>query len=375
MEKVLLKDLLFNRTKVEKIAKELQHQYPAFKHDEFVREVLAQFPSLELKARIAWIAECLKQHLPKDYRLALEILLAALPTPNDPSLSDNDFGDFIYAPYAEFVAKNGCSKEELELSLEALKEITQRFSAEDAVRYFINAFPKETLTELLSWTKDPHYHVRRLCSEGTRSKLPWAQKIKISIEAPLEILDHLFFDKTRFVTRSVANHMNDISKIDPQLALTRLVQWQKSGKQNSSEMNYILRHALRNLVKQGNPEALRLLGFSQETEVQLSNFQAPEMVQMNSSLEFSFVLQSKEDANVVVDYILYFQNKMGELKSKKVFKLNKLSLAKNNAVPVSKKHLLRERMTTRTLYPGKHELEIQINGKRLAKTSFLLVKA
>lgn len=207
-EKFLLKDLLFNQAKVEQIAGEIQRVYSSFNTNEFVREVVAKFPELELKARIAWIAECLRQFLPEDYEQAVRLMLRALPPPNNPDLSDGDFGDFIYAPYGEYVARYGCTEKHLQFSLAALHEITQRFSA--------------------------------------------------------------------------------------------------------------------------------------------------------------------EDANVIIDYILYFQNKAGKLNSKKVFKLAKLALAENQPVPVSKRHMLRERMTTRTLYPGKHEIEIQVNGKKLAKKTFVL---
>ena len=370
--KILLKDILFNKIKVEQIAGEIHRVHPSFKKNEFVRHVVNEFPALELKARISWIAECLNKYLPDDYKRAVNILVKALPAPNNPELSDDDFGDFIYAPYAEYAAKNGCTKEYLQFSLGALYEMTQRFSAEDAIRYFINAFPSETLKELLLWTKDPHYQVRRLCSEGTRPKLPWSQKINIGITAPLPILDNLFSDKTRFVTRSVANHINDISKKDPDLALETIRKWQKSGKQKPEEMDYIVRHALRTLVKQGNPKAMKLLGFHHDLRVSVSKFLVSKQVKMNAALEFSFTIQSHEDSNVIIDYIIYFQNKSGQLNSKKVFKLTKLALKKGKSVLVSKRHMLREHMTTRTLYPGKHEIEIQINGKRLAKKSFLL---
>lgn len=372
-EKVLLKDILFNKAKVEQIAGEIHRVHPSFKRNEFIHDVVNRFPELELKARISWIAECLKKYLPGDYRSAVDILVKALPAPNNPELSDDDFGDFIYAPYAEYVAKNGCTKAYLQWSLNALYEMTQRFSAEDAIRYFINAFPAETLKKLLLWAKDPHYHVRRLCSEGTRPKLPWSQKINIAITAPLPILDNLFSDKTRFVTRSVANHINDISKIDPDVALETISKWQKSGKQKPEEMDYIVRHALRTLVKQGNPKAMKLLGFHHDPRISVSKLVVPKQVKMNTALEFSFKLQAHEDTSVIIDYILYFQNKSGTLNSKKVFKLSKLTLIRDKSVIVSKRHMLREHMTTRRLYPGKHEIEIQINGKRLAKGSFLLV--
>lgn len=371
-EKVLLKDLLFNKAKVEQIAGEIHGVHLSFQKNEFVRDVIVKFPEFELKARISWITECLKKHLPSEYKRAVGILIKALPAPNNPELSDDDFGDFIYAPYAEYVAKNGCDKEHLGFSLRAFREMTTRFSSEDAIRYFINAFPKETLKELLAWTTDSHYHVRRLCSEGTRPKLPWSQKINILVSAPLPILDNLFSDKTRFVTRSVANHINDISKIDPDLAIDTLTKWQKSGKQKPEEMDYIVKHALRTLIKQGNPKAMKMLGFCHAIQVSVSKFLVPQQVKINTALEFSFSIQSEEDSNVLIDYILYFQNRVGKLNSKKVFKLTRLALTKGEPVIVSKRHMLREHMTTRTLYPGRHEIEIQINGKRLAKESFLL---
>lgn len=370
--KFLLKDQLFNRQKVTQIAEEIHRVYPAFTQQEFVSAVMVRFPELELKARIAWIAACLKQHLPPDYQSAVTILVQALPAPNNPELADDDFGDFIYAPYTDFVAKNGCTAAHLEFSLRALYEMTMRFSAEDAIRYFINAFPQETLQQLLHWSTDAHYHVRRLCSEGTRPKLPWAQKINIPITAPLPILDNLFADKTRFVTRSVANHLNDLAKIEPALAIDTLTRWRASGQQQPGEMAYITRHALRTLVKQGHPDAFALLGFSAADQVSLTNFSVPPQVKMNTELAFSFTVEAEAETDVIIDYILHFQSKLGKLSSKKVFKLTKLTLAENKPVVIAKQHRLRQQMTTRTLYPGEHAIEIQINGKVCAKATFLL---
>ena len=295
-----------------------------------------------------------------------------MPAEADPELSDNDFGDFIYAPYADYVAKHGCNERNLDFSLQSLKEITTRASAEDAIRPFLNAFPEQTLNALTEWSKDIHYHVRRLCSEGTRPKLPWSQKITIPITTPIPILDNLFYDKTRFVIRSVANHMNDISKIDPDLTIKTLKRWRASGKQNPKDMEYIVRHALRTLVKHGNPEAMRLLGYSHEPAVHVKNFTVPESVAMNSALDFSFMVCAEEDTDIIADYIIRFQNKAGKLNSQKVFKLKTLSLQKGQSVILSKRHMFREGMTTRTLFHGRHELEIQINGKRYGKKSFQL---
>lgn len=372
-EKLLLKDLLFNEPKVVQIASEIEYNAPAFKKRDFINEVISEFPERELKARIYWITECLKKYLPCDYREAVKILIRSLPPPNNPNLSDGDFGDFIYAPYAHFVAQYGCHEHDLEYSLEALRQITMRFSAEDAMRYFINAFPKKTLKELLQWCSDKHYHVRRLCSESTRPKLPWCQKILLPLTEALPILDHLFDDKTRFVTRSVANHLNDISKTDPQLVIATLTKWRASKKQEPKEIDFITRHSLRTLIKQGHTEAMQLLGFSHQAPINVSNVRIPKKATIDTAFEFSFTINAPHNTNVIADYVIYFQNKKGNLNSKKVFKIKTLSLKKEEPVTITKQHPFRKFMTTRTLYPGQHELEIKINGKSHSRQSFLLV--
>lgn len=371
-EKILLKDILFNKAKVAQIAFEIQNTHASFPKDMFVHDVLARLPDLELKARITWIADCLNKYLPDDYSTAVQVLVRSLPKPNDPTLADDDFGDFMYAPYAAYVARYGCTKAFLTCSLNALYEITQRFSAEDAVRYFINAFPDETLEALSRWSRDTHYHVRRLCSEGTRPKLPWSSKINIPITTSLPILDVLFADPTRYVTRSVANHMNDISKIDAHLVVTTLLRWKKSKKQTPKEMEYIIRHSLRTLVKAGDMRALALLGFTPSSDVCISGFTVPPKVVMDTALEFSFVIATAHDKDVLIDYVVYFQSKDGKRQHKKVFKLTQQKLVQDVPVRIFKRHMLRAHMTTRTLYPGLHTLEIQVNGSVRATASFML---
>lgn len=373
--KFSLKDQLFNETKITKIADEIHNVYPPLDKVSFLQNTLQKFPQLELKERIIWISENLKQFLPTDYKQAVTVLLKSLPPENDPTKSDNDFGDFIYAPYAEFVAKNGCDEENLAFSLNALKEITTRFSAEDAIRYFINAFPNQTLAELLLWSTDIHYHVRRLASEGTRPKLPWSQKINISPEHAIPILDNLFSDKTRFVTRSVANHINDISKINPELAIKTLTRWKQSEKQNPKEMEYIINHSLRTLIKSGNKEAITFLNISTDPEVEITNFEITEpVIKIGETLTFSFTLIAKKDEELIIDYVLYFPNKKGDGNNKKVFKIKKVSLKNGQKLLITKNHPLREGMTTRTLYPGTHRIEIQINGNKVTEGVFELIR-
>jgi 3-methyladenine DNA glycosylase AlkC len=371
-EKNLLKDQLFNPASVARLTGDIARAYPAFDAKAFTRVVLGKFPALELKARITWIAECLRAHLPSDYRKALRVLIKALPAPNDPSLSDNDFGDFIHAPLSDFVARYGVTARDLEISLDALREITMRFSAEDAIRFFINAYPEQTFATLTRWSTDANYHVRRLCSEGTRPTLPWSQKLNTPVTTPVVLLNTLFADHTRYVTRSVANHVNDIAKIDPALAIQLLTDWQASGRQRPEEMRYIVAHALRTLIKQGDARALALIGAGSGAAVRVTGVNIPAKVAMNSTLEFSFVLEASEDVDAVVDYIITFQSKSGKPASK-VFKLKRVTLGKGEKVALAKRHLLREHMTTRKLFRGRHALELQINGRRFGAKPFDIV--
>jgi 3-methyladenine DNA glycosylase AlkC len=373
-ESFSLKDALFNRAKVSGLAAGIARVYPAFHEDAFVEQCVERFPELELKQRIAWIRECLRTHLPDDFRSAVRILLDALPPPLDPAKTDNDFGDFIYAPLNDFVAVYGRARTDLRFSLHALRKLTMRFSAEDAIRFFINEYPAETYAVLEEWTGDTHYHVRRLVSEGTRPSLPWSMKLAVPPGWALPLLERLYADPTRYVTRSVANHLNDISKVDPGQALSTLARWEESGSQRPAEMAFIVKHALRTLVKRGHAGALSFLKYSPDPQVTLDRLKlASDTVAIGSALEFEVQLTAAREEAVVVDYIIHFRGKAGGLTNKKVFKLAAATLRPEVAVRFSKRHRLRGDMTTRALYPGSHALEIQVNGKRLARAEFELV--
>ncbi len=369
----LLKDMLFNKVKVEKLAREIKKAYPVFKEKDFVKAVLKDFPEQELMQRIMGIRDRLREYLPTDYKEAVEVILLALPAPLDPTKTDADFGDFIYAPYSYFVAEYGCAAKHLKVSLNALEEITKRFSCEGALRDFLNNFPKETLATVAVWSKSKNYHVRRLASEGTRPNLPWAKKINIDPKLLFPILDTLHADKSRYVTRSVANHLNDLSKIYPDLVLKTLTKWKKDKKQNQDEVDFIIKHSLRTLVKQGNLKALKLLGFG-EVEVGVKQFKLlTPQVKIGEKLDFCFGLKSlsKKKQNLKLSYLIYFKKANGKLAAK-VFDLGNKTLVPDGEIMFSKQHPLRL-MSTRTLYTGEHRLEIQVNGKILVKENFELV--
>ncbi len=359
-EKFLLKDHLFNTERVTYIAGLIKDSYPEFKNKEFIKKTIAKFPELELKQRIDWIRQKLEEFLPNDFEISLSILLKSLPSELDPNKTDDDFGEFILSPFTSYVVANGLSKKHLKKSLGALGEFTKRFSAEDGIRFFINEFPNESFTQIKKWAQSKNYHQRRLASEGLRPTLPWNISIDFDYKKGVEILDLLYTDKTRYVTRSVANHMHDISKIDADLVIDTLKRWKTSGKQESSEMEYIIRHSTRTLLKQGNKEALALLGYKKPAQVSVKIEKISKSVKLGEKLSFDINIHSRLDQKLLVSYYVYFLNKKNEF-IPKVFQIKKCEMKKEETLEISKKHLLRE-MTTKKLYPGKQAIQIIVNG-------------
>ncbi len=362
-----LKDRLFNKDKVQHLAELIFWVYPKLDKNTFTDDIISKFPELELMDRIHHIVNIFEKHLPKDYPKALEILLQSLPPELDPNKSDDDFWDFIYAPYSYFVSKYWCEKQYLDISLSALAEMTKRFSCEWAIRIFINDFEDETFATMLDWSKDNNYHVRRLASEWSRPKLPWATKINIDYKKPIEILDNLYTDDRRYITRSVANHLNDIAKFDAKLVTDTLKKWKIKW---SKDLDYIISHSTRTLVKTWDIATLELLWYSPSPNIDLKNFKIHNSIlTIPDSLTFSFDIICDTKQSLIVDYRLYFINKAWKL-APKVFKIKKWSFSSGSHT-IEKNHPLKL-MTTKALYPWEHFIEIMINGKSFWKKSFEL---
>jgi 3-methyladenine DNA glycosylase AlkC len=370
-EKFSLKDHLFNKTKVTYLASLLTKADKKFKAEAFVADVMSKLLELELKDRIRWIAAVLKDHLPADYEKALGVIIKALPPPLDPTKTDDDFGEFILAPFGEYVAQNGVTKDRLDVSLEAIKELTKRFSMEDSIRYFLRAFPKETLKVMKAWAKDENYHVRRLVSEGTRPLLPWSGRVPLSTADTLPLLNTLHADKTRYVTRSVANHLNDIAKKEPAVVIETLKLWQRLGKQKEAELNWMIKHALRTRIKMGDRETLALLGYAAEKPKQVSLTVSPTEVFAGGVCLLAVDVVADRDTNLLIDYRIHFQKKNGT-SVPKVFKWKTVSAVSGEVVRLEKRHTLKADATTFTLYPGEHIVDVQINGQICTTSSFVL---
>jgi 3-methyladenine DNA glycosylase AlkC len=237
--------------------------HPKFDGKAFHRTALNGLKPLSILQRGHHLARALRNHLPEHYAEAVQILIQSL-TPPLTATEDLGLGVFFYLPHVSFVATYGLDpihnggRDPFELSMLAQYELTRRFSAEFSIRPFLIRWPERTLAQLMQWTRDPDPHVRRLCSEGTRPRLPWAVRIPDFIKDPrpvLPILEALKDDPDLYVRRSVANHLGDIAKDHPGLAFELCEQWLEGA---TKERKWLLRHAVRHPAKKGIQAALRI---------------------------------------------------------------------------------------------------------------------
>jgi 3-methyladenine DNA glycosylase AlkC len=319
------------------------------------------------------IARALADHLPREYPKAVQVLLQSLgPEHASDELVGAGMAPFFYLPHTLFVAEQGL--EHFELSLRAQYELTKRFSAEGSIRHFIAKDPDRTFAELLVWTKDENAHVRRLVSEGTRLRLPWAIRVAWLDAHPdrvLELLSLLKDDRSSLVRRSVANNLNDLSKDHPELVTTTCRKWWRSA---SPERQALVRHALRTLVKKGDRAALSLLGVGARPEVEIASVRlSPTSVRRGGELRLSFEVSSSSSRTqqLLVDYVVHFVKANGGSRPK-VFKLKRLTLRAGETMALAAKVSLAE-MTTRQHYPGLHRVEALVNGVTFPLAEFALL--
>lgn len=229
------------------------------------------------------------------------------------------------------------------------------------------------MKRLQEWALDDNEHVRRLVSEGSRPRLPWWPPLRQFIADPvpaIALLELLKDDPSLYVRRSVANHLNDISKDHPELLLTRMEAWSKGA---SDERLWLVNHALRTLVKRGDQRALAILGYG-HADIELRGLALrPERLQFGESLEFEFELLNRDAAgqNLMIDFVMHFRKANGKT-APKVFKLKKARLAAGERLSIRKKLAIRP-ISTRKYYSGRQRLEVQVNGRILGGADFELV--
>lgn len=350
---------------IQKLGSSLEKIEPSFKTKQFLSHK-SKLEPLELKPRVQLIRDALKEALPAEYPKALQVILK--------SIAQGDVSGFDVWPYAEFIQTYGV--DEPQISLEALKEVTKVFTAEWAVRPFIKRHHKNTMKFLMKCAEDNNVHLRRWASEGSRPRLPWGERLHEFILDPtptLPILEKLKFDSELYVRKSVANHLNDITKDHPQVVIDVLNRWKKQARgEDQKRVDWIVHRSLRTLIKAGHPGALQLIGVK-KARIETEKLKlAKAKIKLGERLVFEFTLRStsKENQKIVVDYIIHFV-KSNKKQAPKVFKLKSFQLPAGESIQIKKSHHIKK-ITTREYYSGLHSLEIQVNGTPAGKIDWHL---
>lgn len=366
---MLMKDGL-GRAAVERMAASMVCVDSRFPEKAFITDAMDGLEALELKQRVQHIIGVLNTYLPDDFNEAAKLLtrLKAYWIPGDPG---DNLGGFAAWPFIDYIGEHGL--EHPETALAALKELTSLFSAEFAIRPFFIHHPALTHRTVNSWCTAPDEHIRRLVSEGSRPRLPWGQQLPLFIKDPAPIfplLEKLKDDPSEYVRRSVANNLNDISKDHPDQVIALCRHWQKN---TTPEVQWIIRHATRTLVKAGHPDVFGLLGYTENPDLTIRSIELlPKSIALGEAIEFTTAVQSNstEAQWIVIDYAVHHMKANGQT-SPKVFKLRTLEIAPGATVELTKTHAIKP-ITTRKYYPGEHAVEILINGKTFGRVPFML---
>ncbi|MCR5883044.1 DNA alkylation repair protein [Rhizobacter sp. J219] len=351
----------------------------AFNAKRFRSLGLSGLEALEMKARAQHLCTALEKTLPSDFDSAATVMESALASMDeiDDATLDSPIGargdglaGWAVWPLTEYVARHG--RDHAPRALQALHAMTQRFTAEWAIRPFILAEPALSFDTLQRWSTDTSPHVRRLVSEGSRPRLPWGMVLKPLVEDPsptLPLLRTLMDDASPYVRRSVANHLNDIAKDHPYLVEAWLQEHLPGA---TPQRLALLKHASRTLVKKGHAGVLKAFGvgdkFKGEAGLALSSRRA----KLGESLTLVLTLQStaKRAQRLAIDYAVHHVKANGGT-SPKVFKGWTVELAAGEAREFRKQHSLKP-ITTRVYYPGTHRIEVLVNGAVVAEAGFEL---
>lgn len=356
----VLKDW-FDETRFRTIAGQLAALHPRFQRKRFLTRALDGLDDLSLLRRLRRMSEATREALPLDYRDALEVLRALAPE------IDHKFVT-LFLP--DFVGLYG--RDDFTASMEALKFFTPFGSSEFAVREFLKRDLPATLAVMEEWSHDPDEHVRRLASEGCRPRLPWSFRLSALVVDPgpvLPILENLRADPSLYVRKSVANHLNDISRDNPDITLRTLRRWDR----NNPRTAWIAKRALRTLIKEGHPGALTLLGAGEPAKMRIESFTvSPEAITPGEEIRLDAHLTStaKKPQRLLIDYLVHYVKQSGGTVGK-VFKWKEIELGPEKTVVLQKRQTIRD-FSTRKHYPGRHRVELQVNGERLAEAAFIL---
>jgi 3-methyladenine DNA glycosylase AlkC len=355
-----LKDM-FDAARFRHLAGLLAECQPGFDRRLFVALATDGLADLSLLQRLRQATGALRATLPPDFRTALPILRALAPR--------IDHG-FVGLMLPDFVGQYG--KDHFDESMAALHWFTRFSSGEFAIREFLRRDLPRTLAVMERWSRDDNEHVRRLASEGCRPRLPWSFRLEALVADPSPvwpILDNLRADPSLYVRKSVANHLNDITKDHPDLVLTRLAGWDCADRHTQ----WIARRGLRTLVKQGHAGALGVLGAGAKPRIEVRSFRvSPVRLRLGDRLTITAQLASRaaKPQRLVIDYAIRYVKAAGHT-HRKVFKWKELDLPPRGGIALVKSQVIRD-FSTRRHHAGRHGIELQANGVVVARGAFVL---
>jgi len=324
---------------------------------------------LALRERADLLRDALLADVPGDYAPLARIVRTA-------SAADPAFAGWLIWPVTSAIATRAVddgSPEAFDDAMRLLAELTDRLTAEFAIRILLRHDLDRALHHVLDWTGSENEHIRRLASEGTRPYLPWAVRVRGIVVEPgvtLPILDALYRDDSEYVRRSVANHLNDLSRDDPDLVVTTANRWLGDPVATTPTL---VRHALRTLVKRGHPGALAALGFGPAT-TEIDGFTIDSSsVPFGGAVRFVATVRNTgpEPVRLAIDYVVHHQKANGT-QTTKTFKLLTRDVAPGEEIPLAREHSFRA-ITTRRYHPGAHGIALQVNGIATEPLAFELL--
>ncbi|AOP32711.1 DNA alkylation repair protein [Leptospira tipperaryensis] len=364
----LLKDL-YTKEVLQKIASSFSKEIKSVSEEEWIRRFKQKdWNRLELKQRIRRIAEVVSEELPKPFPKSLKPLLTITDTIETRLSGKEVFLSIFLGDVVEILGI-----EHPEESMIAFERITKLISCEFSIRPFLIRHPEVVWSRMLEWSFHSDPNVRRLSSEGSRPRLPWGMGIpglKKDPQRTISILQNLKDDPDEVVRRSVANHLNDISKDHPEIVLEIAESWVGTTK----ERDALLKHALRGLLKNGNQRALKIFGFGSKVNAKILNLKLhSKKIKIGGELLFGFTALSEEKkkVNLRIEYKIEYAKSSGKT-SKKVFQIEERLFGPKESIQYERKQSFKQ-MTTRVHVPGKHILEIHINGDVKSKIDFQVI--
>lgn len=348
----------YSREYLEHLAKSISRMH-TLNSTHFISQVMDKtWTDLELMDRMRKIAQALKTQLPDDFAQSAAIICKA---------SESVPGGYLAFYFPHFIAEYG--QDDWDASMQALETLTAHSTAEFAIRPFLHQDFQRGMRQMKAWSQHPNHHVRRLSSEGARPFLPWGKQVpalKENLQLNLEILETLHRDDSEYVRKSVSNHLNDISKVDSSLAFKTGQAWLQHP-----ETHRTVKHGLRTLLKAAHADSLRLFGYAALDQFELLSFKADQaQITLGDALNLALVFQLREAAKLRVEYLVHYQKKNGNTSSK-VFQWSEKSYAEGRH-ELQKKQRFQD-LSTRKHYPGKHRIEVRVNGEIVAGLNMELI--